>query len=86
MAAAPILGAYSPVSTVPALAGRNLMGYKQGEPRASHIRGVPLALGSLACLRLPWPASVAMNCSPFLNGHYPLFHFGLRPDSVNTFK
>jgi len=36
------------VLITPALAGRTFLSYRQGEPRAARICGVPPALGSLA--------------------------------------
>jgi len=44
----PFWVASSLVPVAPALAGRKLMRYKQGEPKAARICGVPPALGSLA--------------------------------------
>jgi len=45
---APFRVANSLVPITPALAGRNFLSDRQGEPRAARICGVPPALGSLA--------------------------------------
>ena len=45
---APFWVANSLVLITPALAGRNFLSDRQGEPRAARICGVPPALGSLA--------------------------------------
>jgi len=45
---APLGTANSLVPITPALAGKNFLSDRQGEPRAARICGVPPALGSLA--------------------------------------
>ena len=45
---APFGVANSLVLITPALAGKNFLSYRQGEPRAARLGGVPPAPGSLA--------------------------------------